>query len=125
MSEINEVEIVVKPRYLGEQSNVMADKYVFAYEITIANHSDETITLRNRFWQITDAHGDVEKVSGAGVVGQQPMLYPGDEFEYSSGAHLNTPWGTMEGRYEFEDETGGRFFVPIPKFDLKADFTIQ
>ena len=67
----------------------------------------------------------LEEVSGAGVVGEQPVLYPGDGFEYSSGAHLNTPWGSMQGHYEFEDAYGDSFAVPIPKFDLKADFTLQ
>ena len=67
----------------------------------------------------------MEKVSGIGVVGEQPVLYPGDDYEYSSGAHLSTPWGCMAGYYEFEDSYGERFSVPIPNFDLKADFTVQ
>ncbi|MGB4881524.1 MAG: Co2+/Mg2+ efflux protein ApaG [Neisseria sp.] len=125
MSDSDAIHIVVKPRYLAEQSNIIDDKYVFVYKIMIFNQSQDAITLRNRFWLITDAHGDEERVSGAGVIGQQPTLYPGDEFEYSSGAHLKTPWGTMEGHYEFEDERGGRFSIPIPQFDLKADITIQ
>ncbi len=122
---MNNIEIEVQPNYLAEQSNVMKDKYVFSYRITIRNHSDNTITLRKRHWEITDAHGEVEKVSGIGVVGEQPVLYPGEDYEYSSGAHLKTPWGCMEGHYEFEDDYGERFAVPIPSFDLKADFTVQ
>ncbi len=122
---MNEIEIVVEPRYVAEQSNMMKDRYVFAYHIVIVNHGEETVTLRRRYWEITDANGGVEKVAGAGVVGEQPTLYPGEDFAYSSGAYLSTPWGSMQGRYEFEDDTGGRFWVPIPKFDLKSDVVLQ
>lgn len=122
---MNEIEITVEPRYLAEQSNLMNDRYVFAYHIKIRNLGGDTVTLRKRFWEITDAHGGVEKVSGAGVVGEQPTLYPGDDFEYSSGAHLSTPWGSMKGHYEFEDDMGARFMVAIPEFDLKANIVLQ
>ena len=122
---MNDIEITVEPRYLAEQSNAAKDNYVFGYYITIFNRGHDVVTLRRRYWKITDAHGDVEEVSGAGVVGEQPVLYPGDGFEYSSGAHLNTPWGSMQGHYEFEDAYGDSFAMPIPKFDLKADFTLQ
>ena len=122
---MNDIEITVEPRYLAEQSNVAKDNYVFGYYITIFNRGNDVVTLRRRYWKITDAHGDIEEVSGAGVVGEQPVLYPGDGFEYSSGAHLNTPWDSMQGHYEFEDACGDSFAVPIPKFDLKADFTLQ
>ncbi|MDO5639929.1 MAG: Co2+/Mg2+ efflux protein ApaG [Neisseria sp.] len=122
---MNNIEIEVKPNYMAEHSNVMKDKYVFSYRITIRNHGERIVTLRKRHWEIMDAHGGVEKVSGIGVVGEQPVLYPGDDYEYSSGAHLSTPWGSMEGHYEFEDHDGERFSVPIPRFNLKADFTVQ
>lgn len=122
---MNDIEIEVQPKYMTEQSNVMKDKYVFSYRITIYNRSENIVTLKKRHWEIIDAHGEVEKVSGIGVVGEQPVLYPGDDYEYSSGAHLNTPWGCMEGCYEFEDNYGERFSVPIPRFNLKADFTVQ
>ncbi|KPN72505.1 MULTISPECIES: Co2+/Mg2+ efflux protein ApaG [Neisseria] len=121
----NSIEVIVEPRYLADQSNLIKDRYIFAYHIKIRNHGGETVTLKNRFWEITDAHGEVEKVSGAGVVGEQPTLYPGDDFEYSSGTHLSTPWGSMKGYYEFEDDMGGRFMVQIPEFDLKANIMLQ
>lgn len=122
---MNEIEIIVEPSFSAEQSNIAKDKYVFSYDITIRNNSDEVITLCNRHWRITDAHGGVEKVSGVGVVGEQPVLYPGEDYYYSSGAHLKTPWGCMEGSYEFEDSYGERFSVPIPKFDLRADVVVH
>lgn len=122
---MNVIEITVEPRYLEDQSNLMDDRYVFSYHIKIRNLSSETVTLRSRFWEIVDAHGEVEHISGSGVVGEQPTLYPGDDFEYSSGAHLSTPWGSMKGHYEFEDDMGGRFRVPIPEFDLRAGIVLQ
>ncbi|MCS4534704.1 Co2+/Mg2+ efflux protein ApaG [Neisseria montereyensis] len=122
---MNEIEIIVEPCFLVEESNIAKDNYVFGYDITIHNHSDEVVTLRNRHWEITDAHGAVEKISGVGVVGEQPVLYPGERYNYSSGTRLTTPWGCMEGSYEFEDSYGDRFFVPIPKFDLKADVVVH
>ncbi|MBF0803280.1 MULTISPECIES: Co2+/Mg2+ efflux protein ApaG [Neisseria] len=122
---MDEIEIIVEPSFLAEQSNIAKDQYVFGYGITIRNNSGEVVTLRKRHWQITDAHGAVEKVSGVGVVGEQPVLYPGEDYYYSSGARLNTPWGCMEGSYEFEDGCGGRFSVPIPKFDLRADVAVH
>ena len=122
---MNQVEIVVEPSYLAEHSDVMGNHYLFAYHITIRNLSNNTITLRHRYWEITNAHGEVETVQGAGVVGEQPTLYPDDDFAYSSGAHLRTPWGSMQGYYEFEDESGDCFHVPIPRFELKADLTLH
>lgn len=119
------IEVIVEPCYLAEQSSLMNDRYVFSYHIKIRNLGREVVTLKNRCWEITDAHGGVETVSGKGVVGEQPTLYPGDDFEYSSGTHLSTPWGSMQGRYEFEDDSGERFWVQIPPFDLKANITVQ
>lgn len=119
------IEINVTPAYMSDRSNVMNDKYVFSYHIVIQNLGGEVVTLRKRYWEITDAHGGVEKVSGIGVVGEQPVLYPGDTFEYSSGAHFGTPWGSMQGYYEFENNQGDYFSVPIPSFDLKAEFILH
>ncbi len=121
----NDVEIRVEPRYLAELSNLLKDQYVFSYHVVIVNHRADTVTLRNRYWEITDAHGEVERVSGQGVVGEQPTLFPGDDFEYSSGANLSTPWGSIRGHYEFEDETGARFEVPVPEFHLRANVVLH
>ncbi|MFV2029228.1 Co2+/Mg2+ efflux protein ApaG [Neisseria sp. S1] len=125
MRDSHAIQINVTPDYMADHSSVMNDKYVFSYHIVIQNFGEGVVTLRKRYWEITDAHGDVEKVSGVGVVGEQPVLYPGDTFEYSSGAHLRTPWGSMQGYYEFEDDKGDYFSVPIPKFDLKAEFILH
>ena len=122
---MKKIEIEVQPRFLVEQSDVMSDHYLFLYHITIRNLSDDTVTLRHRYWEITDAHGAVETVTGAGVVGEQPTLYPNDDFVYSSGAHLRTPWGSMQGYYEFEDECGNCFHVPIPRFELNARLALH
>lgn len=120
-----QIIIRVTPHYHAEDSDILRSQYAFSYKITIENQSDETITLRHRTWHITDACGEVEKVQGVGVVGEQPVLHTGDSFEYQSGAKLTTPWGSMEGSYEFETAWGGRFSVPIPRFELKSDILPQ
>ena len=95
-------DIDVDTRFLDDQSAPEDDRYVFAYHITIQNRSPETVTLRRRYWEITDAHGRLRTVEGTGVVGEQPCLAPGEIFEYSSSAILDAPWGKMSGRYLFE-----------------------
>lgn len=119
------IHINVRCHYVPEQSDMMRDCYAFAYHITITNHGQHAITLRNRHWEITDALGKIETVDGAGVVGKQPLLMPQESFSYTSGAHLPTPWGHMQGRYEFESTDGARFWADIPQFELKAAITLQ
>ncbi|KAB2701277.1 Co2+/Mg2+ efflux protein ApaG [Ochrobactrum sp. GPK 3] len=112
------IEITVEPFYLEEESAPEDNRYVWGYRITIANNSSDTVQLRSRYWQITDANGRVEEVRGAGVVGEQPVLDPGDSFQYSSGCPLTTSSGVMVGRYQMQNPTGNTFEVDIPAFSL-------
>ena len=115
-----EIEVRVQPRYLPEQSSPLEEAYSFAYTITIANKGDEPAQLISRHWIILDADGHREEVRGLGVVGHQPLLKPGEGFEYTSGSRLRTPTGTMEGTYFFVKEDGEPFEVPIARFVLDA-----
>jgi ApaG protein len=115
-----EIEVRVQPRYLPEQSSPLEENYGFAYTITIANKGDEPAQLISRHWIILDADGHREEVRGLGVVGHQPLLKPGEAFEYTSGSRLRTPTGSMEGTYFFVKEDGEPFEVPIPRFMLDA-----
>ena len=115
---MSNIEISVKTFYVDGQSEPNDNRYVFAYTITITNHDETHSQLLNRHWVITDAAGEVEEVRGAGVVGEQPRLAPGESFEYTSGAILKTPVGAMHGEYEFTDDDGQLFEVPIPAFSL-------
>lgn len=112
------IAIDVATSYMDEQSEPDADRYVFAYTITIANNGTVPATLRSRHWIITDANGKVQEVNGDGVVGEQPHLNPGERFRYSSGAVLETPVGAMQGLYRMETDTGATFEAPIPPFTL-------
>jgi ApaG protein len=104
--------------YISEQSEPSADRYVFAYTITITNNGNVPARLISRHWVITDANGKVQEVSGDGVVGEQPYLNPGEEFRYSSGAVLETPVGAMQGLYRMEADNGVNFDAPIAPFTL-------
>jgi len=110
--------IEVQPRYLPDQSQPQEQLYTFAYTITVTNTGTVTSQLISRHWLITDAAGTIEEVKGLGVVGQQPLLKPGESFQYTSGCRLRTPSGTMEGSYFFVAEDGERFEVEIPAFQL-------
>ncbi len=112
------IEVSVEPFYLEDQSDPDENRYVWGYRITIANNSTETVQLRSRYWQITDANGHVEEVRGAGVVGEQPTLEPGDSFQYSSGCPLTTTSGVMVGRYQMQGNGGSMFEIDIPAFSL-------
>ncbi|MGH6762978.1 MAG: Co2+/Mg2+ efflux protein ApaG [Phyllobacterium sp.] len=113
-----QIEVVVEPFYLEEESDPAENRYIFGYRITILNNSDDTVQIRSRYWQITDGYGQIEEVQGQGVVGEQPVLAPGDSFQYSSGCPLTTSSGVMVGRYQMEDEHGMEFDVAIPAFSL-------
>jgi ApaG protein len=115
-----EFTVRAEPRFIPEQSDTNADRYVFAYTITVTNTGQTAAQLRSRHWIITDADGDVEEVRGEGVVGEQPILRPGEAFQYTSGCHLVTPVGTMRGTYFCVAEDGTRFDVPIAEFVLSA-----
>ena len=115
-----QIEIAVETRYIDEQSEPDSDRYVFAYTITISNPGKSGAKLLNRHWLITDANHSVEEVRGEGVVGEQPHLDPGDKYQYTSGAILKTPVGTMQGEYEFVTDDGRNFSVPIDRFTLSV-----
>lgn len=114
------IQITVKPMFLDGQSDPDDEHFVWAYHVRIENLGRETVKLLTRFWSITDAHGLVNEVRGAGVVGEQPVLKPGGVFEYTSGTPLSTPSGIMVGRYQMLTEEGERFDVEIPAFSLDS-----
>jgi ApaG protein len=112
------VEVV--PQFLQDQSNPDDALYVFAYTITITNTGEVTAQLISRTWNVNDANGHTEKVKGLGVVGQQPLLKPGQTFEYTSGTRLRTPTGTMHGSFFCVAEDGEKFDTDVPMFVLDA-----
>ena len=114
------INISVKPYYLEEQSEPDEHHYVCAYQITINNLGEKTVQLKKRFWEITDSNGSKKEVTGAGVVGEQPILRPGEKYEYTSGTPLSTPSGFMEGYYEMETTDGNKFDASIPLFSLDS-----
>jgi ApaG protein len=114
------ITVTVRPYYLDEQSSPSDSHFVWAYHVRIENHGGETVQLRHRHWQITDAQGRTQEVRGAGVVGEQPVLRPGETFEYTSGTPLPTPSGIMMGSYQMEGADGGTFDVAIPAFSLDS-----
>lgn len=114
------IEVSVRSRYLPEQSAPDQQRYVFAYTIVIANHGDRTAQLRTRHWIITDGRGGIEEVRGDGVVGEQPRLEPGEQFQYTSGCVLKTPIGTMHGTYQMVRDDGDGFDAEIAAFSLVA-----
>ncbi|MDC7742931.1 MULTISPECIES: Co2+/Mg2+ efflux protein ApaG [Rhizobium] len=115
-----DIEVVVEPFYLEEQSDPEDDRYVWGYRIVISNNSGIAVRLVNRYWNITDQNGQVDEVTGPGVVGEQPRLSPGDTYEYSSGCPLDTPSGLMFGHYQMETDEGEIFDVDIPAFSLDS-----
>jgi ApaG protein len=114
------IKVVVKPIFLEDQSSPADNHYVWAYHVRIENQGGDTVQLRRRHWQITDARGRMQEVRGAGVVGEQPVLQPGEAFEYTSGTPLPTPSGIMVGSYEMETRDGATFEVAIPAFSLDS-----
>jgi len=114
------IKVIVKPFYLEDQSSPGESHYVWAYHVRIENHGQETVQLRRRHWHITDGLGRVQEVRGPGVVGEQPVLAPGDSFEYTSGTPLKTPSGIMVGSYEMETPSGESFAVKVPAFSLDS-----
>ncbi|CAB1367782.1 Co2+/Mg2+ efflux protein ApaG [Denitratisoma oestradiolicum] len=113
-----EIQVSVATQYLPDQSEPESGHFTFAYTITIANTGSVAAQLVSRHWIITDADGDVEEVRGLGVVGHQPLLQPGQRFEYSSGCVLETPVGTMRGSYQMTAEDGTQFEATIAEFVL-------
>jgi ApaG protein len=114
----HQLQVEVETRYVEEQSEPEARRFVFAYTITMRNNGRVAAKLLTRHWLITDANGEVQEVRGEGVVGEQPHLEPGQGFRYSSGAVLETPVGTMHGSYQMLGDDGEQFDAPIPAFRL-------
>ena len=115
-----DVAVSAQTQYLADQSDESANRYVFAYTISIRNSGSVAAQLISRHWIITDAQGLVQEVRGMGVVGAQPLLQPGESFEYTSGASIATPVGTMRGSYQMVAADGTRFEASIPQFTLSV-----
>lgn len=113
-----DITVTVRTAYLDDQSDPADGRFVWAYHIRIENGGQATVQLRSRYWRIVNARGQVHEVRGPGVVGQQPVLKPGDSFEYTSGTPLDTPSGIMAGRYQMEDDAGRAFEIEVPAFSL-------
>ena len=114
------ITVEVQPQFLAEQSDPVSDQYVWLYTINIENGGTEAVQLLNRHWIITNAVGHVEEVQGPGVIGEQPVLQPGDSFQYTSGCPLRTPSGMMVGTYEMVGPGDERFDIDIPAFSLDS-----
>jgi ApaG protein len=117
--------VSVRPQFVPEHSRPDEDKFLFAYTVTIRNTGDVAAQLISRHWIITDANNKVEEVQGLGVVGEQPMLQPGEAFEYTSGCPIATPVGSMRGSYQCVAADGTRFEAPIPEFLLSMPRTLH
>lgn len=127
MDTTTRYDIVVQahPAYLRGQSDEAQERYAFAYTITISNRGTVAAKLISRHWIITDAHRNVQEVRGEGVVGEQPLIRPGERYEYTSGTTLNTPVGTMRGSYRMVAEDGHAFDAAIPEFVLSIPRTLH
>ena len=112
------IEVSVEPTYLETASSPDHSQYFWAYRVIIENQVQETVHLLSRHWMITNARGELTEIKGQGVVGEQPILEPGESFEYTSSAPLNTPSGMMGGAYQMESENGEHFDIEIPTFSL-------
>lgn len=119
------LEIQIATQFLDEESEPDRERYVFAYTIRIRNLGRLPAQLLHRHWIITDGNGKVEEVRGEGVVGEQPRLEPGEQFEYTSGAVLETAVGSMQGSYAMIGDDGTRFEAPIPPFTLSVPRTLH
>ncbi len=121
-STTSSITVTVEPIYLDDQSEPDDNHYVWAYHVRIENNGEKTVQLRTRYWRITDALGRVQEVRGDGVVGEQPVLQPGDVFEYTSGTPLPTPSGIMVGSYKMRADDGHLMDVDIPAFSLDSPY---
>jgi ApaG protein len=121
----NGIRVTVSSAYIPAQSAPKARRYVFAYTVRISNEGSEAAQLKSRHWIITDGNGKVEEVRGPGVVGEQPMLRPGEHFEYTSGCVLETPRGSMEGTYQMVQADGTEFDATIAPFALVLPYSLN
>lgn len=116
----NKIQITALVKYVAEQSDEADNRYVFSYSITIANNGTGTVQLLSRHWVITDSNNQVQEVRGQGVVGEQPVIKPGESYGYTSGTVLSTPVGTISGSYQMVAEDGTKFDAEIPQFVLSV-----
>ncbi len=119
------IRVKVASSYLEARSDPGHELWFFAYRVQIANEGPETVQLLSRHWKIMDAEGRVEEVRGLGVVGEQPVLAPGESFEYTSGCPLSTPFGSMQGAYQIATESGERFDAEIAAFNLSQPHALH
>lgn len=120
------IRVSVSPFYLEDQSDPEEHHYVWAYTVFVENEGERTVQLINRRWEITDSDGQLQEVTGPGVVGEQPVLEPSEAFQYTSGTVLPTPSGYMVGHYEMEDKASEeRFFIEIPAFSLDSPHQLE
>jgi ApaG protein len=115
-----QIEVTVEPNFLPERSSLEKSQYFWSYTIVITNSGHETVQLKTRHWIITDASGRKQEVRGEGVIGEQPVLAPGERFEYTSFVPLPTPSGFMTGRYQMVSKGGERFEIEVPTFSLDS-----
>ncbi|CAJ0991205.1 Co2+/Mg2+ efflux protein ApaG [Pantoea sp. Nvir] len=125
MSESARISIQAQSLYIASQSSPEEERYVFAYTMTIRNLGRNAVQLKGRYWIITNGNGRETEVQSEGVVGKQPVIAPGSEFQYTSGAVIETPIGTMQGHYVMQDEEGKTFHVDIPVFRLALETHIH
>ena len=123
--KLYDIAVSAVTQYLADQSDEKAGRFVFAYTITIRNPGNVTAQLISRHWIITDSQGLVQEVRGLGVVGAQPVLQPGESFEYTSGTSIGTPVGTMRGSYQMVADDGTRFEAAIPEFTLSVPLVLH
>ena len=116
------IEVTVTPRFLSERSSPANNYFFWAYTIDIANLGGETVQLKTRHWRITDATGKLQEVRGPGVVGEEPVLKPGESYEYTSGVPLPTPSGFMVGSYGMITDKGEHFDIDVPAFSLDSSY---
>lgn len=119
------VRVQVMSRYSPDHSHPASNRWFFLYTVTISNQGPETVQLVSRHWIITDATGRAEEVRGPGVVGQQPVLEPGQSFEYTSGCPLVSPYGSMHGTFQMETAQGERFDAEVAAFQLRGPYTVH
>ncbi len=121
----NAIQVRVEPQFLDEQSSPEDHQYFWAYYVEIENQGTEPVQLLGRHWRITNGHGDTQEVIGEGVVGEQPVIQPGETYSYTSGAPLGTPTGFMGGEYKMESPEGEDFMIDIPAFSLDSPYDIH
>ena len=125
ISTTRNIIVSVEPIYLSDQSAPEDDYYVWAYKVEIENKGVETVQIRSRFWRITDSFGRTQETRGLGVVGEQPVIRPGEKFEHTSGTPLQAPSGMMGGNYQVQTTDGDLFEVEIPLFSLDSPHDIK